>query len=167
MDLELKRISTAAIPSALRKAEQYRLLNEPALAESICRDILAVDDAHEAARITLLLSLTDQFDARSTEGVKEAEALLSRLAGDYERAYYCGLISERWGRALLAAQDPGGQAYEWLTDAMHHYEHAEALAPAGNEDPLLRWNTCVREIESRRLQPRAEIIDGGDEAPAR
>jgi hypothetical protein len=165
--MELKKISPAAIPAALQKAQQYRLLNEPALAESICRDVLAVDDGQETARIMLLLALTDQLDARSTEGVKEAEAVLSRLSGDYERAYYCGLISERWARALLSAGDPGGQAYEWLTDAMHHYEHAEKLAPAGNEDPVLRWNTCVREIEGRRLTPREEVVDEGDQPPPR
>jgi hypothetical protein len=24
------------------------------------------------------------------------------------------------------------------------FEEAEALRPAGNDDPILRWNTCVR-----------------------
>ena len=32
---ELKRLSTAAIPGALSKAERYRLLNEPEEAQSI------------------------------------------------------------------------------------------------------------------------------------
>ena len=44
--LELKRISKAAVPSALAKAERYRLLNEPEQAESICRDVLAVEPDH-------------------------------------------------------------------------------------------------------------------------
>jgi len=34
--VELKRLSTEAIPTALEKALRYRLLNEPAEAESIC-----------------------------------------------------------------------------------------------------------------------------------
>lgn len=42
MDFELKRISADTIPVALAKVDRYRLLNEPALAESICLDILAV-----------------------------------------------------------------------------------------------------------------------------
>ena len=37
---ELKRLSTAAIPGALAKAERYRLLNEPEEAQSICEDVL-------------------------------------------------------------------------------------------------------------------------------
>ena len=40
---EFKTISRDAIPLALEKAERYRLLNEPAQAESICLDVLAVD----------------------------------------------------------------------------------------------------------------------------
>src|SRR6266568_4368260 len=38
---ELKQLSKNAIPAALEKAERYRLLNEPAEAESICLDVLA------------------------------------------------------------------------------------------------------------------------------
>ena len=39
----LKPISRASIPRALDKAERYRLLNEPFLAESICLDVLATE----------------------------------------------------------------------------------------------------------------------------
>ena len=37
---ELKPITRNAVPTALQKAERYRLLNEPVAAESICRDAL-------------------------------------------------------------------------------------------------------------------------------
>jgi len=48
---ELKRLSTAAIPAALVKAERYRLLNEPDEAQSICEDVLHADpDNFEAVR---------------------------------------------------------------------------------------------------------------------
>jgi hypothetical protein len=40
---ELKRLSDEAIPAALEKALRYRLLNEPAEAESICHDVLQID----------------------------------------------------------------------------------------------------------------------------
>ncbi len=43
---QLKPISKAGIPAALEKAERYRLLNEPRLAESICLDILEVDSGN-------------------------------------------------------------------------------------------------------------------------
>ena len=35
---ELKKIHREAIPKALERVERYRLLNQPLVAESICRD---------------------------------------------------------------------------------------------------------------------------------
>lgn len=166
---ELKRISPAAIPAALAKAEKYRLLNEPEEAESICRDILAVEADNQAARVMLLLALTDQFNARSTGGVRLAEEALVDIADGYERHYYAGIICERWARALLAGGDPGAQAYDWLHDAMGRYEQAEALSHPGNDDPKLRWNACMRVIVREQLGARPEHtgLDGGDDAPHR
>lgn len=63
MELELRRISSDGIPHALEKAERYRLLNDPAQAESICRDVLVVDPANQTALRALILALTDQFGA--------------------------------------------------------------------------------------------------------
>ena len=40
---QLKPISKESIPAAIEKAERYRLLDEPNLAESICLDILEAD----------------------------------------------------------------------------------------------------------------------------
>ena len=40
---QLKPISKESIPAAIEKAERYRLLEEPNLAESICLDILEAD----------------------------------------------------------------------------------------------------------------------------
>jgi hypothetical protein len=166
---ELKKISQTAVPGALAKAERYRLLNEPEQAESICRDVLAVAPDNEPAVVTLLLSLTDQFRARSTTGIREAEEVLARLVEPYARAYYSGIIRERWALALLADGDPGHQAFEWLRDAMRAYEQAGGAAPSGNDDAILRWNACVRIIEHRGLhgQPAADAIDTGDGAPQR
>jgi hypothetical protein len=40
---------------------------------------------------------------------------------------------------------------------MNWYEKAEAIRPAGNDDALLRWNTCARLImRDRRLVPARE-----------
>ena len=57
----MKSISRAGIPEAIAKVELYRYLNEPEEAESICRDILAVDPEHQLARRMLGLAITDQF----------------------------------------------------------------------------------------------------------
>ena len=58
---QLKPISKESIPAAIEKAERYRLLDEPNLAESICLDILEADPQNAKAIIILLLAITDQF----------------------------------------------------------------------------------------------------------
>jgi hypothetical protein len=167
--MTLKVISKAAVASALQKAERYRLLNEPVQAESICHDILAVEPEHQAALVTLLLALTDQFVAGDTTRVREAEATLLRIADEYARVYYAGIVRERWARALVAAGDSGHQALPWLEDAMARYEAAERLAPAGNDEAILRWNACARTIAQKQLRaaPELDSIDEGDSAPHR
>jgi hypothetical protein len=152
---ELKPISPEAVPVALAKAERYRLLNEPWQAESICRDILRIEPKHDQALVMLLLALTDQFG----KGVSAVQAreILARLEGEYERAYYAGIICERWADALLRKGSPGVgfTAYETLHEAMFHYEQAERLRPEGNDDALLRWNTCARILmRNSDLRPR-------------
>jgi hypothetical protein len=154
----LKPLSKSGIPPALEKARQYRLLNEPRLAESICMDILAVEPGHQPAIVILLLAITDQFGSRSGRNKNDAQALLERLADPYERAYYAGLISERMGKAAIDREmtDSRYIAFDWLMEAMAHYERAEAIRPEGNDDTILRWNTCVRLIERYRLEARQE-----------
>lgn len=154
---ELKPISAAAIPEALAKAERYRLLDEPLLAESICLDILRIEPEHPQALISLLLSLTDQFGDGVTPS--RAREVLKQLSGEYERTYYNGIIAERWAVALLAQGAPGAgfNAYESLVEAMEYFERAEPLRPAGNDDTILRWNTCARILmRNPELRPRGE-----------
>ena len=169
---ELKFISTEAIPGALDKAERYRLLNEPREAESICRDILQVDPDSQPGLILLVLSLTDQFGRGGDVTLKSVQDLLTRLRGEYERAYYAGVILERWGKAQLQSGIPSHIAYDWLREAMLCYDKAEALHPPGNLEAILRWNTCARIINQAsgpgitpaRPTPTSDP-DYGDEVP--
>lgn len=153
---DLKPISREAIPHALEKVERYRLLNEPAEAESICRDVLRVDPGNQRAVVMLLLTLTDQL-GRGT-GVNDARAVLDRIDDAYERAYYEGIVLERQGKAMLRARAPGSEssAFGWLQEAKRAYDRAEALKPPGNDDAILRWNACARLLRDRRLGPRPE-----------
>lgn len=156
---ELKPLSREAIPGALAKAERYRLLNEPWQAESICLDVLRIDPDNQQALVMLLLALTDQFDEGLAGVVAQARELLPRLRGDYERAYYAGIICERQAKARLRKDGPGSgvPAYEWFREAMGWYEKAEAIRPPGNDDALLRWNTCARFLMSHpHLAPGLE-----------
>ncbi len=151
---ELRPISTKAVPAALAKAERYRLLNEPGQAESICRDILQVQPDNQEAFIMLLLSLADEFDAGECD-LAQAQEVLSGIQGDFQQAYYAGIVNERWGRAQLRRGAPGFVAHGWFVKAMGLYEKAQSLSPRGNDDAVLRWNTCVRLMErDPRLKPR-------------
>ena len=156
----LKPLSKDAIPSALAKAERYRLLNEPGEAESICLDVLQVDPDNQDALVTLLLALTDQFpEGSSSKVVGRAAELAGRLTHEYDRAYYSGIIHERRAKAHLAHGTPGagGRAYWWLREAMKCFDEADAIRPANNEDARLRWNACARLIDSNRtIAPIAE-----------
>jgi hypothetical protein len=154
-ELELKRISPASIPHALERAEGYRLRNDPAQAESIYRDVLAIDGAHHDALRGLILALTDQFGVDGAAGApREAQTLVDRLTDAYERAYYTGIVCERKARALLRQRNVvRSSVYDGLRQAMEWYERAEALRPPGNDDAVLRWNSCVRAIANERLEP--------------
>ncbi|PYS28922.1 MAG: hypothetical protein DMG11_10815 [Acidobacteria bacterium] len=156
MQFELKILSTAAIPAALERAERYRLLNEPAQAESICLDILAADPENRQAIVLLLLSLSDQFSENIPDNLDRAWSLLPRLRDEYLQAYYQGILFERQARVYMRRAAPGSgfSAYDLLCEAMRLYEKAERLRPPGNDEALLRWNTCARTIMANRLEPR-------------
>ena len=156
---ELKPISPDSIPGALAKAERYRLINEPGEAESICRDILDIDPVNQQVLVILVLALTDQVASGHATMMKAVHDTLPRITDSYQRAYYTGIASERRGQAhlLRGGMGSGGMAYDALKDAMAWYEKAEAIRPAGNDDAILRWNTCARLISSNsQLTPHVE-----------
>ena len=155
-ELELKVLSKEAIPRSLERVERYRLLNQPAVAESICSDILEVEADNQQALTGLILALTDQFEQHSGPGINRALVLVPRLAEEYDRAYYTGLVYERQAKARLLREYPGAHfdAYDLLHEALEWYETADAMREAGNEDARLHWNSCVRIIEGNQLQPR-------------
>lgn len=153
--MELKPITPAGIQAALLKAERYRLLNDSSAAESICLDILDVEPDNQAANIMLLLAITDQFHEDTGDGVKRARDVLPRLKDEYKRLYYSGIISERKAKALLRGGGLGvaDVAHDWFHDAMRFYEKAEAMRPKGNDESILRYNTCVRLLGRHEHSP--------------
>src|SRR4029450_3815411 len=76
--------------------------------------------------------------------LERAKAVLPRLAQEYDRAYYEGVVYERWAKAQAARRVPGHVVTGWYLHAMHCFERAEALAGADNPDAILRWNACAR-----------------------
>ncbi|MGE5748802.1 MAG: hypothetical protein ACM31F_02495 [Gemmatimonas sp.] len=148
---ELKPISRDAIPRAIQKAERYRLLNQSWAAESICLDILQIDPGNQQVLVMLVLALTDLHSGVAASGVKRAKEYLAQITDEYQRTYYSGMIAERRGQALLASGGMGssGMAVDSLKEAMKHYEKAEAIRPPGNDDAILRWNTCARVLSGQ------------------
>ncbi|MEP6820884.1 MAG: hypothetical protein ABI946_00880 [Chthoniobacterales bacterium] len=154
---DLKTLSKDAIPAALEKAERYRFLNEPAEAESICLDVLEVAPDNQEALVMLLLALSDRIAKGYGVSDTQASELLGRLTGEYERAYFSGILAERRAKMKLAQGAHGAVwAYDLFREAMHWFEKAEAIRPAKNDDAVLRWNTCARIIEKNKLVPREE-----------
>ena len=156
MEFELKKLSAGAIPPALERAERYRLLNEPVQAESICLDILAADPANQQALVCLLLSLSEQFGDNITEKLDRAWSLLPKFSDEYQQVYYQGILLERQARLYMRSEAPGSDfsAYDLFCEAMKLFEKAERLRPSGNDEALLRWNTCARTITGAKLEPR-------------
>ena len=158
---QLKTISTDAIPRAIQKAERYRLLNQSWATESICLDVLEIDPANQQVLVMLLLSLTDQFGAEPGERARRAQSLLSRLTDPYQKHYYAGIIEERLGHAKLlhGAMHAEAMAQHSFRAAMHAFEEAEKLRQPGNDDAILRWNTCARTLERLPLTEESESYD--------
>jgi hypothetical protein len=156
----LKPISLDSVAGALAKAERYRLLNEPTEAESICRDILEIAPANREARISLILALTDEF-AQDEKAFSIAVGEAADLESAYDRAYYSGIAWERRAKAFHDAGRLGssGHVYDWLVKALGLFEEAERLRPTGNDDPILRWNACVRFLARHKtVGPKAEDV---------
>lgn len=149
MDYQLKPISSACIDEAISKVELYRYLNEPGEAESICRDILAQEPEHQTALRLLGLAITDQFTGGVSDRYAEVARIFQSLTSAYERAYYGGILQERKAKAQLRAGRPPHTVTPSFEEALKCFAEAEQIRPEGNDESILRWNRCVRLLQSR------------------
>ena len=152
MSFELNTLHKDAVAAALEKAHRYRLLNEPGAAESIYLDILQIEPDNEQALEGIVLAMSDRFGKDYAVGDARVTEYLTRIKGDYERAYFSGIVYERRAKAMLHKGGVG--AFELFRQAMDCFEKAEAMRPVGNDDAILRWNGCARVINQNRLEPR-------------
>ncbi len=168
MDLKLKTISKSGIAEAVAKAELYRYLNEPEEAESICRDILAANPNHMFGLRMLGLTITDQFTGGPSDRYAEVEKIFQSLTDAYERHYYTGLLCERRVKAQLRAGRAPHTLLPLLEQALQCFAEAERIHPPGNDDAILRWNRCVRLLQSQPDFESEEVgsFDGMDSPPA-
>ena len=148
MEYHLKPISKAGIAEAIAKVELYRYLNEPEEAESICRDILAIDPQHQLAVRFLGLSITDQFGSGTTDRYREVEETFLKLTERYEQFYYTGILYERRAKAQLRNGQPPHMVLPLFERALECFGKAEKIRPPSNDDAILRWNRCVRLLQT-------------------
>jgi hypothetical protein len=168
MEYQLKPISKAGFAEAIAKVELYRYLNEPEEAESICRDILAVDPQHQLALRFLGLSLTDQFGTGPHERYREVEETFQKLSDRYEQFYYKGILYERRAKAQLRNGQPPHVVLPLFEHALESFAEAEKIRPPGNDDAILRWNRCVRLLQTPSYAWEEEYtgFDAHDMPPA-
>ena len=163
----LKALGHRDADAALDKAEQYRALNEPEEADSICRDVLEESPDNQRAIRTLGLAVTDRFAHEWTALFDEALAVFRRLASAYERVYYAGVAWERCAKAQLAGKQLHNAAHSFER-AMEHFAEAEKIGPKDAPEPILRWNRCVRaiaahpELVEAAERPRNHEFQHGD-----
>jgi hypothetical protein len=127
-------------------------------AESICRDVLAVDASNQDALRSLVLSLTDQFSTSgASAAAREAHLHITELTDAYERTYYTGIVFERETRAYLQQRNVvRSDAYNGFRHAMEWYERAQALR-TDKVDAVLRWNSCARTIDREQLVAAVDV----------
>jgi len=168
MDYKLKSISHAGIAEALAKVELYRYLNEPEESESICRDILAIEPKQQLALRLLGLSITDQFTGGGADRYRDAEEVFLRLTDTYERFYYSGILYERRAKAQLCAGQSPHTLLPLFERALQCFGEAEKIRPAGNDDSILRWNRCVRLLQTPSFQWEEQLASfDAEDAPPR
>lgn len=168
MEHKLKPISKSGIAEAISKIELYRYLNQSEEAESICHDILALEPDNQMALRLLGLVITDQFTGDVTDRFAEAEKIFEGLTDPYERLYYTGLLHERRAKAQLRAGHLPHTLLVLFEEAMRCYEEAEKLRPKDNDDAILRWNRCVRLLQSRpdfKWEREHLVFEAGDSPP--
>ena len=156
---EPKPISKEGIPAAYRRRSATASSTTPARPRASAWTCCRWSPDNQQALVTLLLAITDQFGTAPTEGVRRAREVLPRLQDEYKRTYYAGIICERCAKAQLRSGMPrsGQMAYQWFRDAMSWYEKAESQRPAGNDEAILRWNTCGRILARYpQLQPGSD-----------
>ena len=144
---------------ATQKAERYRLLNQSSAAESICLDVLEVDPANQQALVTLLLAITDQFVERAGRAARGARGRCCRGSPTSTSARTTRASSPSAARTRSSrsgAMHAEAMAATTLRAAMEWFEKAERLRPPGNDDAILRWNTCQRTLARMRRLEMAE-----------
>ena len=114
------------------------------------------------------MSITDQFTGYAGDRYGEVAEIFQGLRDPYERAYYTGLLYERRAKVQLRSGYSAHILLPLIEDALRCFAEAEKIRPPGNDDSILRWNRCVRMLESQpdfRVERDALPHDAEDSPP--
>src|SRR6266403_1559733 len=76
--------------------------------------------------------------------------------------------SESICRDILAIDPQQQLALRLLERALHCFAEAEKIRPSGNDDAILRWNRCVRLLQTPSLTWEEQLASlEADDAPPR
>ena len=92
---------------------------------------------------------SDQFIGAASDRYIEVQTIFQGLRDPYERLYYTGLLHERHAKTQLLVGYAPHVLLPLVEEAMRCFAEAEKIRPPGNDDSILRWNRCVRLLESR------------------
>src|SRR5713101_1362146 len=95
------------------------------------------------AKVELYRYLNEPEEAESI-----CRSIFQSLRDPYERFYYTGLFLERRAKAQLRTGCAAHILLPLVEEALHCFAEAEKIRPIGNDDSILRWNRCVRLLES-------------------
>ena len=142
-----------AIDAALAEAERQRTLGNGLLVESICLDVLDVDETHTRAVSLLVRTVAERRDSvRLRVATGRVETWVAALDDPYERALLTGMLAEQRALAAVSERVPGFVVRDWFAKAQRHYE--EALEVRSTTEALLRRNAVVRILaENADLKP--------------
>src|SRR5258708_35070049 len=114
------------------------------------------------------LAITDQFIGAASDRYIEVQSIFQGLREPYEQLYYTGLLHERRAKTQLLVGYAPHTLRPLVEEAMRCFAEAEKIRPAGNDDSILRWNRCVRLLESRddfHVERAPGAMDGEDMPP--
>ena len=85
---------------------------------------------------------------------------MAKLSDEFQKAYYTGIVYERRAKAILKKGSLGSEStiFELFRQAMEWFDKAESLSSDQNDNAVLRYNHCVRIIESNGLAPQERSV---------
>jgi len=112
------------------------------------------------------LAITDRFPSGPVGLLEQAVQAFEKLPDEYERTYHLGVAWERAAKSHVEKNE-SHSAVAAFEHALALFEAAERLRP-DLPDPVLRWNRCVRLLNSHpslraaMVAPREDEVHLGD-----